>query len=328
MGVFMLTEKTYILCILSILQKYSDADHILSVKDIKGKMKAIYDVEVDRRTIYRNVNQLNDFGYDISTYEENRIGYYLREREFEPSELHMLADAVLTAEFIPEKEGKDLIQKLQQQGSIYQMKSLNRLGLVKLNKKAPNKEIFYTVEMLDEAITNKKQVEFEYVTYDLDLQQKPRRKEKYLVNPYALYWNNGQYYLISNMEPHEGICHFRLDRIKKINIKDVPVKEVVKGFDVYDYARNALYMFAGDTETFTIRCNRLILNDVIDRFGDGIIITDSDETTFTTIVKATTQGMRIWAIHYFTCCKVLAPDWLVQDVSESIRRGMKIYNIE
>jgi predicted DNA-binding transcriptional regulator YafY len=322
----MLAEKTYILCILSILQKYSDADHILTIKDILNKMKSIYGIELDRRTVYRNIGLLIDFGYDISSYEENNIGYYLRERDFEPSELHMLADAVLTADCIPEKDGKDLIRKLQQLGSVHQTVSLDRLVRVKSNKKAPNKQIFLTIELLDEAIRIKKQVKFNYIMYDTNLQKIPRRKEKYLVSPYALYWNNNQYYLISNMQPHEGLCHFRLDRIENISITDTPSLPAPKGINIYEYASNALFMFGGETETYAIQCDNSIINDVVDRFGDDILIIDSDDHTFTAVVKATTQGMRLWAIHYIEKCKVLEPQWLVNEVVEAIKKAMKHYS--
>lgn len=108
----MLTEKANILCILEILKKYSDSDHILSLADILHKMKALYDVEADRRTVYRNIDALIEFGYDISKYSENKTGYYLRERDFEPSEIHMLCDAVFSAECISKNAGETLIKKI------------------------------------------------------------------------------------------------------------------------------------------------------------------------------------------------------------------------
>lgn len=323
----MYTEKTYILCILKILQQDSDHEHILSAKDIISKMKAIYDIEVDRRTIYRNIAHLIDFGYDISTFEENQQGYYLREREFEPSELHLLADAVVSADFIPELEGRQLIQKLQQLGSSWQTKPLRSLKRVKTGKARPNKEVFLSIELLDHAISKKKQVEFIYTTYDLDLKLKPRRKEVYTVNPYALFWNNGQYYLISNYPPHTGITHFRLDRMKHVKVTEEGAMPPPAGVDVYDYAKQALFMYGGDLLSFTIHCDRCILNDVVDRFGDEILLLDADENSFTTVVKATTGGMRLWAIHYLQFCKLLEPAWLAEEIRTAIRKGMDHYDI-
>lgn len=323
----MLTEKTYILCILQILEKYSDSENILTMKDILHKLKSEYQIEVERRTIYRNVDALIQMGYDISTFDENGTGYFLRERPFEPSELHMLADAVFSAEFIPERQGKELIGKLKNLGSMHQTKPLGRLSCIKTNKKITNKEIFFNVECLDDAIRSKKQVHFDYTSYDLTLSQKPRRQEKYVVNPYVLYWGNGQYYLISNMVPHEGLCHFRLDRIKNICVSDAPATPIPPGIDVYEYAKSSLFMYGGGLENFTIQCDRRILNDVVDQFGDKIIILSSDEATFTTVVKATTGGMRLWATHYFETCRVLSPDWLVEDISKAIKKGMVQYGI-
>lgn len=321
----MLTEKTYILCVLDILTKYSDPDHTLTAKDILEKLKILYNIEADRRTIYRNVDALIEFGYDISKFEENKEGYYLREREFESSEIHMLCDAVLTADCIPEKQGKTLIKKLQTLGSIFQTKCINRLALMKTDRKSLNPQIFYNIDLLDEAISASKQIEFDYYTYDLDLKQKPRRSKKYVANPYALYWSNGQYYLLSNMDSHEGVTHFRLDRMRNLTVTANPSKPAPKGFNEYEYAAEALFMYGGETQAFTIKCEQKILNDVIDRFGEKIIIQESDENTFTAIVKATTGGMRLWAVHYIETCQVLSPEWLVEDVKNAIRLGMKKY---
>ena len=47
-----------ILYILNILKKYSDCDHMLSATEIQRKVKEIYNVEIDPRTIRRNINLL------------------------------------------------------------------------------------------------------------------------------------------------------------------------------------------------------------------------------------------------------------------------------
>lgn len=86
-------------------------------------------------------------------------------------------------------------------------------------------------------------------------------------------------------------------------------------------------MFGGETQAFTIKCEHRILNDVIDRFGDKITsFQESNSDTFTALVKATTGGMRLWAIHYIETCQVLSPEWLVEDVKNAIRAGMKVWD--
>lgn len=69
--------------------------------------------------------------------------------------------------------------------------------------KPSNKQLFYTIDVLDEAITKKKKVMFEYCSYDVDKQMHPRKREdgtvrQYIVSPYQLAATNGRYYLICN----------------------------------------------------------------------------------------------------------------------------------
>lgn len=67
-----------ILYILNVLKKYTDADHILSISMLKEKIKEEYDQDIDSRTIRRIINLLKEeFGYDISTYNDNNKGYYI-----------------------------------------------------------------------------------------------------------------------------------------------------------------------------------------------------------------------------------------------------------
>lgn len=44
-----------ILYILNVLKKYSDEEHMLSVTEIKRKIQEIYNIEIDPRTIRRNI---------------------------------------------------------------------------------------------------------------------------------------------------------------------------------------------------------------------------------------------------------------------------------
>jgi len=100
-----------------------------------------------------------------------------------------------------------------------------------------------------------------------------------------------------------------------------------KGFHPSEYASNALFMFGGEVESYTICCDWLILQDVIDRLGDHIIIAESDDKNLTAIVKATTGGIRLWAIHYIETCRVLSREWLVKDVKSAIKKGTEKYSV-
>ena len=111
---------------------------------------------------------LIELGYDISIYEDNGVGYYLRSRELEQSEVLLLTDAVYSFPFIPAKQTEQLVQKLQKQLSVYQRKRYRYLTISRQDRKTDNRQVFWNIEQLDEAIAQKKKVRLGYLHYGLD----------------------------------------------------------------------------------------------------------------------------------------------------------------
>lgn len=153
-----MTTRANTICLLEILKEYSDADHIMQMQEIIAKMKAVYSLEVDRRTVYSSVDLLKELGYDISDYKDNGVGYYLRERDFETSEIRLLMDAVYSYQAIPTSQTEKLIAKLQKLLNSHERKQYRSLKLVKTDKKTRNAEVFLNIEILDEAIQRKNKV--------------------------------------------------------------------------------------------------------------------------------------------------------------------------
>ena len=164
----MLAEKTNIICLLKVLSEYSDAEHPMPMGEIIRKMEIKYDMRPDRRTIISIIDALNSLGYEISTYNDNKKGYYLISRDFEPGEVFLLMDAVYTFPFIAEKQSLDLIGKLENHLSIYQRKNLNHLKIVRDGRKSLNRQIFYNIEEISRAIEEGLKVKFTYLKYDED----------------------------------------------------------------------------------------------------------------------------------------------------------------
>ena len=164
----MLTEKANAICLLEVLKEYFDAEHILPMREIITKMQSLYGIKIDRRTVYGAVALLIELGYDISIYEDNGVGYYLRSRELEQSEVLLLTDAVYPFPFTPAKQTEQLVQKLQKQLSIHQRKRYRYLTISRQDRKTDNRQVFWNIEQLDEAITRKKKVTVVYLHYGYD----------------------------------------------------------------------------------------------------------------------------------------------------------------
>jgi len=316
----MITDKANTMCLLTILREYSDAEHILRMGDIIKKMELLYGTAVDRRTVYGSINLLIELGYDISTYEDNGRGYYLCSREFELSEIYLLMESVYSNAAIPRRYTEDLIRKIQQQGmSIYKRREYKHLTVVHDDVKTSNREVFLNIELLDGAITKKKKVTFVYLQYDFDKKLKPRRDRTYTVSPYAMVSANEHFYLVCKTESFNDIGQYRIDKIKDLVVTGERAEPVPKGFDVRKHVQSAVYMFSNDIERVTLRCDNKVLDDIIDKFGQGVRLSPNDDGTFTANVTASRRGIQFWALQYLEYVEVLGP----KAVRNGIIKAMK-----
>lgn len=321
----MIAEKAYPICILEILKEYSDSDHILSMKEIIEKMNLHYGVRPDRRTVYSSIALLNDLGYDISIYEENKRGYYLKSRQLEHSEVLLLMNAVYSFPIIPAKQSEELIKKLQRQLSVYQRKEYRHLTIVRKDKKTHNQQVFWNIEILDEAISEKRKVSFTYLKYKNDKVLHPTRERPYVVNPYEMIIMNERYYLICKMDKYDDIAFYRIDRMKDIKI----LEEKSVGKENYkEYVTDAMYAFSGKPEKIKILFEDWVLSEIIDRFGTDITIQRMDDKKSIATFFVPPKGVKFWALQYLTYVEVLEPEWLRKEIIKSLKSNPYIKSEE
>lgn len=320
----MLTSKANTFCLYKVLYDYSDADNILARKDIEEKLLSEYGLEFDRRTLKSSLLTLEDMGFDISFYEDNKKGYYLISREFDPSEVRLLMDSVYFNSAIPKKQTEDLVKKLQLLLPKHKRKKYKNLTVAGSNKKTVNREMFFNIDILDEAISDCKRVEFTYLHYNFKKQLVPKREEKYIVSPYALIAVREHYYLIGKYDKYEEFTHFRIDKIKDINITPETFKKT-GDFDLSRYADINTMMHRGKCISATFKCKNYVLDYLIDEFGQNARIQENDDgETFTATVSGTFDGLRIWAMHYLDCTEVLEPQDLREEMLKIIESNMYV----
>ena len=338
-----LKRKKLSFAILDILRKYTDEDHRLSQKDIIDILKTEYDMTADRKSVKRNITSLMEMGYEINFSEALRMfpnkdgvleesyilsDFYL-EREFTDSELRLLIDSLLFSKHIPYSQCKELVDKL---GSLSNQYFKSRVRFIStLPETAPkNRELFYTIEILDEAIAKGKQVAFTYNSYGTDKKLHPRRDREYIVNPYQMAATNGRYYLIGNYDKYNNLANYRLDRITNIRLLDTPRKPKenvpeMKGWTLPKHMAEHLYMFSGESVPVTFRMKKDILDDVIDWFGTDITFSDETEEEVTARVIVNWHAMHHWALQYCRHVKVLAPMDLAQAVKADLQTAIERY---
>lgn len=319
----MLTSKANTICLLELLRDYSDADHIMKMREIIEKMQSVYNLKIDRRTVYSSIAVLLEMGYDISVFEENNIGYYLRSREFDPTEIQLISDCVYVNSAIPAHQTEQLIKKLQSLLPKNKRSVYNNISVAYTERKTLNKEVFWNIETVGEAITKHKKIEFTYVKYDFNKKLIPRRVKPYIVSPYGFVVSNEKYYLICDCDDHEDrISQFRMDKIKDIKIIKADAIAPPNGFSVSEYCNNAVCMFGGETAIVTLKCDNSMLEYIIDKFGRDVrIVPDQDGKTFIALVKGTIRGIQQWASNYIDTCEVLAPPELRNSIVEFVKNN-------
>lgn len=175
-------KKLLIINILDILKRYSDEGHRLSQTDIVKILEKEYSMAADRKSVKRNLMNLIDFGYNIEYSEsvrKNKNGeeetictdWYMV-RDFSDAELRLLIDSLLFSKHIPYHQCKQLIEKLEGLSNEYFKAKVKHIRT--LPERMPsNKQLFLTIDVLDEAISKGRQVCFAYNKYDVDKQLHP-----------------------------------------------------------------------------------------------------------------------------------------------------------
>lgn len=340
-------KKMLIMNILDILKRYTDEDHRLSQKEIMDILEREYDMKVERKAVKRNLLNLIDYGYNIEYSESVRINkkgeeetvytdWYL-ERDFSDAELRLLIDSLLFSRHIPYSQCKMLIEKLENLSNRYFKSRVKHIQTLPDNE-LPNRQLFYTIEILDQAITKGKQVSFHYNEYHTDKKFHLRSDHEgnvrtYIINPYQMAAVNGRYYVICNYDKYDDVSNYRVDRITDIQLLDTPVKPMknVKGLEhglnLPKHMAEHVYMFTGESVPVTFRAKKYLLTDLFDWFGKEMQFTDETEDEVTVRVSVNLDAMRKWALQYALHVKVLKPERLVDVLKEDVKRAAEQYGI-
>ncbi len=312
-------KKMLNIYILEILKKHSDVNHRLRQQDIIDHMREDYNIICERKAVKRNLVALIEFGYDI-IYDN---GWYLASRTFEDSEIHLLISSVLFSKSIPTKQCKDLIDKLLTLSNKYFVSNVDYVSNLPELQHTDNKQIFYTIEILSEALAKRKKVSFTYNDYHTDKKLHPRRSEKYIVNPYQIVATNGKYYLIGNYDDHDNISHYRIDRITDIALLDERAKAhkyvqgMKNGLNLPKHMAEHIYMFNGNSVKVKMRVNKKIINDIIDWFGPKVHFSNEDDTHCDVTFRANENAVFYWAMQYGEHIRVEEPAFLQQRIKNT-----------
>ncbi len=322
-----------------ILQKETDENHRMSQKQISERLKAGYGEEADRKTIRKCLMQLSEFDsniqYDDSRTRVNKRGesenissewYYAH--PFTEPELRVLIDSLLFSNEIPYCQCRELVTKLKALSSNYFRANVDNIRNLP-ETRPENKQIFYILDVLDEAIEKGRQVSFHYCEYHSDKKMYERRDDadgvkEYMINPYRIVATNGRFYLICNNDKYENLSYYRIDRMKDIMLSENRIKPLEslpgceKGLNLPEHMAEHIYMMSGESEKVTFRADRFLITEIMDWFGKDIRFFDETESSVHVTVRVNVKAMFFWLMQYGQYVEVERPEALRRKVADAV----------
>lgn len=271
--------KLKLLYLMKILLEQTDEDHVLSTMELINELKR-YGISAERKSIYDDIEALNEFGVDIINKRTQPSGFYVAGREFELPELKLLVDAVQASKFITENKTNELIKKLENLTSKFEAR---------------------------------------------------RNGEFYIVSPWALTWDDENYYMIAYDSAVKSVKYYRVDKMINTEMtkeRRAGRKEFAR-FDLAAFAKKTFGMYGGEERSLKLRFGNELIGVVIDRFGKGILIhmDDADHFIAHPAVNVSRQFFG-WISSLGDRAEILGPDDVVEMYVEWLKSLLKCYHMK
>lgn len=304
-------QKLKILYTMDYLIHESDEEHPVTVKQIISYLDK-QGISSERKSVYDDIEALRFYGLDIiQTADGKAAAYYAATRDFELPELKLMVDSVQSSKFITHKKTMTLIKKIENLASIYDAQLLNRQVYVKNRIKTMNESIYYNVDEIHNGIARNRQIRFHYFEYTVSKERHFRKDGAfYVISPFALTWDDENYYLVGFDSEAGIIKHFRVDKMTDISVTESERdgKDAYEALDMALYAKKVFGMFSGEEKSVQLRFENHLVGAVIDRFGkDVMIVADGPDHFTVRIDVAVSPQFFAWVLGFGTSVKIIAP---------------------
>lgn len=277
-------QKLKLLYLMDCLLQYSDPEHPVTVKRLLSHL-AERGVSAERKSVYADMEALREYGLDVVQVSEGGLhGYFVASRRFELPELKLLVDSVQSSKFITTRKTDALIKKIETLASVYDAQRLHRQVYVAGRVKTMNESIYYNVDAVHAGISENRKIRFRYFEYTVEKKRRFRRDGAwYVVSPYALTWDDENYYLVAYETESDSIRHYRVDKMANISPVDQPRDgaEAYRSLDMALYSRKVFGMFSGTERRVRMRFVNHLVGAVLDRLGQDVSVIPDGPDHFT-----------------------------------------------
>jgi predicted DNA-binding transcriptional regulator YafY len=323
------SQKLKILYVMEFLLRNSDEEHPISINQIADYLET-HNIPAQRKSLYDDIEALRKYGLDIiQTNRGKNYGYYIASRDFELPELKLLVDSVQSSKFITRKKTSELIRKIERLASIHDAHLLQRQVYVQNRIKTMNESIYYNVDALHNGISQNRKIRFKYFDLTVTKERSYRKNgEYYIISPYALTWDNQNYYLVAFDSEAGIIKHFRVDKMTDISMIDEERdgQEAYKALDMAEYSKTVFGMFTGEPEPVRLRFSNQLVGAVLDRLGqDVMLIPDGSDYFTVTANVAVSPQFFAWVFGFGGLAQILGPQGVIDRMVSHSKDALSAY---
>lgn len=323
------SKRVKLLYLMKIFTELTDDSHSLTLAQISGELEK-YGLSADRKTLYADFQELNDYGFEIITEKgSGSCHYHIGSRTFELSELKLLVDAVQAAKFISENRSRQLIKKLESLVSIYEEKEMNRQVYISGRVKTRNESVYYAVDTLHEAINTNRQVRFRYFNWNIQKEKEYRHDGAiYEISPWALVWDDEYYYLIGYDSVEQKIKHYRVDKMERLSLseKKREGEDFFSRHELQKYSKGLFRMYGGELTDVTLECTNDLAGVMIDQFGKDIMMIPADDGRFHLTVNVSLSDQFLsWVIALSGKVRILSPETALRKMKSLLENQAGLY---
>ena len=321
----MVNKKLKLLYLADYLRRETDEEHPKTVQDMLDELER-YGITAERKSVYADIHLLQDYGMDIQTVKGKNFGYFVGERDFQLPELKLLIDVVQASPFLTKSKSMELIAKLEGLTSKPTARKLRRQVYVMNRIRTVNEKLYYSVDGINTAINENRQVSFLYFDWTVGGGKAMRREgQRYVTDPVALCVDR-HYYLVAYDRENGEYRHYRVDRMEGLTVEKTPRCPLPEGFDLGSYVKTIFDMYNGEAVTVSLRMDRKLLNAAMDRFGAESPMYGDSETTF--LVSAPVEvGPTFygWLFQFGPQAELLSPPRVRADYADYCKKVLEKY---
>ena len=321
-------QKLKLLVLLRYLNRQSDERHPVTVAQMIEEL-ARHGITAERKSIYDDLEALRLFGVDVVQKRDRSVSYYIGQRDFELPELKLLVDSIQSSKFITQRKTLALIKKIENLASVYDAQLLERQVYVRSRVKSMNESVYYNVDEISNAINRDRMIRFQYFEFTVDKARQFRHGgAPYVLSPFALMWDDENYYMLAWDEELGRMKHFRVDKMSRITTLERvrQGKEAFRETDMSAYSKKVFGMFTGEESSVRLRFANHLAGAVIDRFGKDVMLMRDGEEHFTvTVDVAVSPQFFAWVFGFGDEAEILTPAAVREQARDTARKIASLY---